>query len=56
MLALTASQTPETTTMLIRPSVLNLAYIENLPEDWRKQICALVEQFDPDQAPAFCSQ
>ena len=56
MLALTASQAPDTTTMLIRPSVLNLAYIENLPEGWQQQICALVEQFDQGQAPAFCDQ
>ena len=56
VLALTASQAPETTTMLIRPAVLNLAYIENLPEDWRAQICALTEQFDPERSLSLCDQ
>lgn len=56
MLALTAQQAPETTTMLIRPVVLNQAYIDNLPPGWQQQICALAMQIAPDQAPSFCNQ
>ena len=56
LLELTSSQAAETTIMLIRPLVVNQAYIENLPEGWQQQICALVEQFDQGQAPAFCDQ
>lgn len=56
LLELTSSRAAETTIMLIRPLVVNQAYIENLPEGWQQQICALVEQFDQGQAPAFCDQ
>ena len=56
MLALTAQQAPETTTMLIRPVVLNQAYIDNLPPGWQQQVCALAMQIAPDQAPSFCNQ
>ncbi len=56
MLALTAQQAPETTTMLIRPVALNMAYIDNLPPGWQQQICALAMQIAPDQAPSFCNQ
>jgi len=56
MLALTAAQAPETTTMLIRPVALNQAYIDNLPPGWQQPICALAMQIAPDQAPSFCDQ
>lgn len=56
LLELTSSRAAETTIMLIRPLVVSQAYIENLPEGWQQQICALVEQFDQGQAPAFCDQ
>ena len=56
MLALTATQAPETTTMLIHPIVLNQAYIDNEPAGWQQQICALATQIAPDQAPSFCNQ
>lgn len=56
MLALTATQATETTVMLISPTVLNQAYIDNLPPGWEQQLCALVMQLAPDQAPAFCNQ
>ena len=56
MLALTATQAPETTTMLIHPIVLNQAYIDNQPAGWQQQICALATQIAPDQAPSFCNQ
>lgn len=56
MLALTASQAPETTTMLIRPLALNRAYIDNLPPGWQQQICALISQIAPELAPSFCEQ
>ena len=56
MLALTAAQAPETTTMLIRPLVLDRAYIDNLPPTWMDQVCALAMQFAPEQAPSFCNQ
>ena len=56
VLTLTATQAPETTTMLIRPVVLNRAYIDNLPEGWMEQLCALTAQVAPDQAPSFCKQ
>lgn len=56
MLALTAQQAPETTTMLIRPVVLNQAYIDNLPPGWQQQVCALAMQIAPDLAPSFCNQ
>ena len=48
MLQLTASQAPETTTMLIRPLVLNQDYIDRLPTDWQDQVCALAAQFAPE--------
>ena len=35
--------------MLIRPIVLNQAYIDNLPPGWQQQICALATQIAPDQ-------
>ena len=56
MLALTAAQAPETTTLLIRPLVLNRAYIDSLPPTWMDQVCALAMQFDPSLAPSFCQQ
>ena len=56
MLALTAAQAPETTTMLMRPVALNQAYIDNLPPGWQQQICALAMQIAPDLAPSFCNQ
>lgn len=56
MLALTAAQAPETTTMLIRPLVLDKDYIDNLPPTWMDQVCALAMQFAPEQAPSFCEQ
>ncbi len=56
MLALTATQAAETTVMLISPTVLNQAYIDNLPPGWQQQICALAMQIAPDQAPSFCDQ
>ena len=56
MLATTALQAPETTTMLIRPWSLNQEYISNFPEGWQEQICALATQFDPTQAPTFCQE
>ena len=56
MLATTALQAAETTTMLIRPWSLNQEYISNFPEGWQEQICALAMQLAPDQAPAFCQQ
>ncbi len=55
MLALTASQAPETTTMLIRPFAIDTDYINSLPEGWKDQVCALAMQFAPDQAPSFCN-
>ena len=56
ILAITASQAPETTTMLIRPIVLNQAYIDNLPPGWQQQICALATQIAPDQALSLCDE
>ncbi len=56
MLALTASQGGDTTTMLIRPFALDRAYIDNLPPTWMDQVCAIALQIAPDQAPSFCTQ
>ena len=43
--------------MLIRPvRASNMAYIDNLPQGWQHQICALAMQIAPDQAPSFCNQ
>ena len=56
ILEITASQAPETTTMLIRPIVLNQAYIDNLPPGWQQQICALATQIAPDQALSLCDE
>lgn len=54
MLALTAQQAPDTTTMLIRPVAMDKDYIDNLPSGWMDQVCALAAQLAPDQAPSFC--
>lgn len=56
MLALTAQQAPDTTTMLIRPVALDKDYIDSLPSGWMDQVCALAAQLGPDQAPSFCTQ
>ena len=56
ILEITASQAPETTTMLIRPIVLNQAYIDNLPPGWQQQICALATQIAPDQTLSLCDE
>ncbi len=56
MLALTAQQAPETTTMLVRPWAVNQEYISHLPEGWQQQVCALAMQLAPDQAPSFCHE
>ncbi len=56
LLALSASQAQGTTLLLMRPLVLNQDYISNLPDDWRAQSCALVNQLAPQLASAFCDQ
>ena len=56
LLALSATQAQQTTTMLIRPLVLNQAYISNFPPDWRAQACALAKQFAAQQVSAFCPE
>ena len=56
ILEITASQAPETTTMLIRPIVLNQAYIDNLPPGWQQQICALATQIAPEQTLSLCDE
>ena len=54
LLSLSASQAQATTTMLIRPVVLNQAYINNLPDDWRAQSCALAKQLAGPLVSEFC--
>ena len=56
LLALSASQAQATTTMLIRPVVLNQAYISNFPPGWRAQACALAQQFAAQLVSEFCPE
>ncbi|MCY3568130.1 MAG: hypothetical protein OXH38_05850 [Chloroflexi bacterium] len=56
LLSLSASQAQATTTMLIRPVVLNQAYISNFPPGWRAQACALAQQFAAQLVSEFCSE
>ena len=56
ILALSATQATDTITMLIRPLAIDQAYIDNLPEGWQAQVCALAMQLAPDQAPSFCRE
>ncbi len=54
LLTLSASQAQATTTMLMRPIVLNQDYISNFPPDWRVQACALAKQFSAAAVSGFC--
>ena len=54
LLALSATQAQATTTMLMRPLVLNQDYISNFPPDWRVQACALAKQFSAAAVSGFC--
>jgi len=56
LLALSATQAQATTTMLMRPLVLNQAYISNFPPGWRAQACALAQQFAAQAVSEFCDQ
>lgn len=56
LLSLSASQAQATTTMLIRPLVLNQAYVSNFPPGWRAQACALAQQFAAQQVSEFCPE
>ena len=56
LLTLTATQAQAAVTMLIRPVVLNQAYISNFPPDWRAQACALAQQFAAQLVPDFCPE
>ena len=56
LLSLSASQAQATTTMLIRPVVLNQAYISNFPPGWRAQACALAQQFAAQLVSEFCPE
>lgn len=54
LLALSATQAQATTTMLMRPLVLNQDYISNFPPDWRVQACALAKQLAGPLVSDFC--
>lgn len=56
MLQINPTQSAETSIMLIRPLVLDEEFINNLPEGWMEQSCALSMQLDPDSAPSFCDR
>jgi simple sugar transport system substrate-binding protein len=56
MLALTANQARETTTLLIRPFVLDMDYINSLPPTWKDEGCAIAARLAPDQVPSFCDE
>lgn len=56
LLALSATQAQATTTMLIRPVVLNQAYVSNLPPGWRAQACALAQQYAAQLVSEFCPE
>ena len=56
ILGLSATQGADTITMLIKPLAIDQAYIDNLPEGWQEQVCALAMQLAPDQAPSFCRE
>ncbi len=56
LLSLSAAQAQATTTMLIRPVVLNQAYISNFPPNWRAQACALAQQFAAQLVSEFCPE
>lgn len=54
LLALSATQAQATTTMLMRPLVLNQDYISNFPPDWRVQACALAKELAGPLVSGFC--
>ncbi len=56
ILALAASQSQATSTMLLRPFALNQDYLETVPEGFLQQACAVAEQIAPDLASAYCDE